>query len=337
MVTDISHDLCHPTSATEQWSGDAMRILAPRGVDLDAPGRQVGVAVVGSLDRAHGYVSTPVPIAVLANGDGPTVVLTAGSCSGAYGGQAMLRRFIRETRLSDISGRVIVAPTVNLTTAAIADFVETELMSRADYAVDLGSGRLVTEDLPCTFLRIDEDDHRTREKIAAAEAFGLGDVFVITADTENQTIFAAADRHNTILVTAELGSTDRVSREITQAGTAGLSRLLDHWNVLRAPFDLDSPGPTRFLRLAEPAIVPIGGVLEPLVTIGDHIERHQIIGRMRRIYDLEEEPVDVTAQRAGIFAMVAVHPTVSAGGYACTVAVPTPPRNGRIPELSQQK
>jgi predicted deacylase len=334
----------------------------PLTVDLDAQGRQIGVASISWSDHEHAYSSIPVPIAVLANGSGPTVVLTAGTHGDEWEGQVLLRRFIRETPVGAISGRVIVLPATNLPavraarrtspidngnlnrafpgnplgtpTEAIADFVETELMSRADYAVDLHSGGFATEYLPCAFLRIDEDDGRTREKIAAAEALGLPDVFVVPAAGEHRTMSAAADRSGAVMVATELGGAGRISREILAAASIGLSRLLDHWGVLAAPSNLDPPGPTRFLRLAEPAVIPVDGLLEPCVTIGDYIERGQVVGLVHRLDDLDAAPVEVIATRGGVVAIVAVNPLVRAGSYACTIAVPTPPVNGRIPELT---
>jgi predicted deacylase len=331
-------------------------------VDLDAPGRQVGVVAVSCSDDAFACASISLPIAVLTNGEGPTVVLTAGTHGDEWEGQVLLRRFIRETPLMEIHGRVIVLPATNLPTvraarrtspiddgdldrafpgdpfgtptSIIADFIESELMTRADYAVDLHSGGFATEYLPCTFLRIDDDERRTRRKIVAAEAFGLPDVFVVSAAGEHRTMSAAADRHDVVMVATELGGAGRVNREVLAAATAGLDRLLDHWDVVPATRTLQPAASTRFLRLAEQAVVPIDGLLEPLVTIGDFIERDQVVGRVHRLDDLAAEPVDVVSRRSGIVAIIAISPLVRAGSYACTIAVPTPPHNGTIPELS---
>ena len=61
-------------------------------IDLAAPGKRIGhLELVGSDDE-HAYGVIPVPIAVIANGKGPSALVTAGVHGDEYEGQVLARR-----------------------------------------------------------------------------------------------------------------------------------------------------------------------------------------------------------------------------------------------------
>src|SRR5262245_47395787 len=128
-------------------------------IDLDAPGRQMGLV---SFD------SVSTPIISLHSGAGPTIVLTAGVHGDEYEGQVALSELARALGIDEIQGRVIIVPMVNgpachagerrtpidglnlnrafpgkvdgSFTAQLAHFTEIELYARADYAADFHGG-----------------------------------------------------------------------------------------------------------------------------------------------------------------------------------------------------
>src|SRR5690606_28603089 len=83
-------------------------------LDLDAPGRQVGVVRIEHSVHRSAYGTVPIPLAVFANGTGPTVLLMAGSHGDEYEGQLALARLVREIDVERISGRIFVLPAANL-------------------------------------------------------------------------------------------------------------------------------------------------------------------------------------------------------------------------------
>jgi predicted deacylase len=82
-------------------------------VDLEAPGRQVGFIRVEHSVHRSAYGTIPVPLAVFANGSGPTILLMAGSHGDEYEGQLALTRLIRTLDVSRIHGRILVLPAAN--------------------------------------------------------------------------------------------------------------------------------------------------------------------------------------------------------------------------------
>lgn len=137
------------------------------GVDFAASGKQTGfLRVSHSVHRsAYGWVS--VSGAVIASGDGPTVLILAGVYGDEYEGQIALTKLVQELSPGDIQGRIIVLAAANApaaeaglrtspvdqgnmnrafpgdprgsVTEMIARCIEFELMPEADYMVDLHS------------------------------------------------------------------------------------------------------------------------------------------------------------------------------------------------------
>ena len=137
-------------------------------IDLDAKGKQLSALTLDHSDDANAYTALSIPIAIIASGDGPTVLLVAGNHGNEYEGQVALREFVRQADVSDISGRIIVIPSLNMPaaradvrvspldgvnlnrvfpgsadagpTAAIAGFVNDIVLPVCDAGVDIHTG-----------------------------------------------------------------------------------------------------------------------------------------------------------------------------------------------------
>jgi len=320
-------------------------------VDLDATGRHIGIAAIDYSDDAHAFAAIPVPIAVLSGGPGPTVLLTGGTHGDEWEGQLLVRRLIRTLDPTRLHGRILALPGLNQPavraarrtspidganlnrsfpgnpnggpTAILADFVEQELLPRADYAVDLHSGGTATRYLPCAFLRIDGDDQRTEQKLAAAEAFGLPDTFVVAGSPETRTLSAAADRQGAVMLAAELAGAGSVDVNVLSAANEALYRLLEHWKLLDPTTEeRESPVATRFLRPAALVTTPIDGIFEPIAALGDTVGKDEVVGYIHRVDDIDAAPVELRAPLAGVIAVARVLPLVSAGSHAYSISTP---------------
>jgi predicted deacylase len=321
-------------------------------IDLGTSGRSIGHLLVPYSDDEHAYSTIPVPLAVLSGGEGPTVLIAAGTHGDEWEGQVIARQLVAEVDLDHLNGTIIVLPSHNLPavrssrrcspidagnlnrafpgdrdgtpTQMIADYVEHVLLSRCDYAVDLHSGGTATEYLACAFLRIDGDHRRDAEKIAGAVAFGLPHSFVVTAAGEDRSLSAAADRQNAVMVAAELGGGGRIDLDILSRATAGVSRLLAHWGLLPNDLRPSQPAvPTRFLYLGAPSnIVHNHGILEPHVKLGDKVVAGDVVGHVHDLENLGAVSEEVLASADGVIAIVRVPPLVRPGDFASTVGLP---------------
>ena len=145
-------------------------------VDLWGSGRQVGHLRVPQSRDDSGWGTIPVPVAVVANGTGPTVLLTAGNHGDEYEGQVALLDLARQLRAEDVQGRVILLPAMHYPACAVgkrlspldgrdfnrcfpgdpfggfamclAHFVDTVLLPLCDFQMDLHSGGTGMDILP---------------------------------------------------------------------------------------------------------------------------------------------------------------------------------------------
>ena len=64
-------------------------------IDLAAAGKQVGRLQLPRISNTGGWAYSFVPIATIANGEGPTVVVSAGNHGDEYEGQVAALRLIQ--------------------------------------------------------------------------------------------------------------------------------------------------------------------------------------------------------------------------------------------------
>src|ERR1700754_3467341 len=83
-------------------------------VDFDKPGRQLGFVRIPHSPHDDAWGVTQVPIAVIANGKGPTVIIEGGNHGDEYEGPITIGELIRALDPGAIQGRLILLPTINV-------------------------------------------------------------------------------------------------------------------------------------------------------------------------------------------------------------------------------
>ena len=87
---------------------------ASTSVDFEKPGKQIGFVNIPHSPHEDAWGATRIPIAVIRNGTGPTVILQAGNHGDEYEGPIALGELIRELDPGMVSGRIIFLPAVNV-------------------------------------------------------------------------------------------------------------------------------------------------------------------------------------------------------------------------------
>lgn len=82
-------------------------------IDLDGFGKSTGHVVAPWSRDESGWGNLLTPIAVIANGEGPTVLLTGGNHGDEFEGPVALRRLVHALDADDVAGRIIVVPGLN--------------------------------------------------------------------------------------------------------------------------------------------------------------------------------------------------------------------------------
>jgi predicted deacylase len=334
-------------------TANAPRTRITTDIDYDRPGRQLGHLRLIHSDNRHAFSVIPVPVAVLANGSGPTVLLSAGNHGDEYEGQVILQQLVRTLPLERIGGRLIVLPALNYPavtaaarvspldggnmnrafpgdpdggpTVALAHYVESVLLPLADAAADLHSGGTATAYVPCAYLHGGGGRELLRRKIAAARAFGAPYTVVAGATSDSRSLSAACDRLGVMMVATELAGGATVDDTALAIGRAGLMRLLHHVGALAGPPPREHAHETRLIAPTGPAssvMAPIDGVFEPFHALGAQVRAGEPAGRIHPVGELDRPSAEMTFGHDGLVMVRRVPALVCRGDYVYRLAVP---------------
>lgn len=87
--------------------------IAESTIDLNVDGKQHGFLTLPCASARSAFGAVQIPVFVIRNGEGPTVTLLAGSRGDEFDGQVALHRLIETIELKDVTGCLIIAPTMN--------------------------------------------------------------------------------------------------------------------------------------------------------------------------------------------------------------------------------
>lgn len=301
-------------------------------IDLDQPGLRHGFLKVphSTHDSAYGWI--PVPITVAANGSGPSVLLVAGNHGDEYEGQIALMKIVRSLDHARLRGRLIVLTAANYPavmagrraspiddgnlnrcfpgnangtpTEMIAHYIETVLLARCQYCLDLHSGGSSLEYVAHAHARRPGDAERRAATLALIEAFGAPyGGLVKPLQGEPRTLSAAAERQGVVYLNAELGGGGTISHELVVLAEAGVRRALASVGVL--PADA-LPRPTHGMRpfsvegAANYVYCLEDGLFEPYARLEQDVIAAQPAGALHFPHTPWREEQIVTFETAGM-------------------------------------
>ena len=299
-------------------------------VDYERAGKQVGWLNLPHSVTRSAYGVIRIPVCVVKNGTGPTILLMAGNHGDEYEGQVALTRFVREVDPAAVQGRIIVLPAANLPAAlagarvspldggnlnrafsddpergptwAIAHYIDTVLFPICTAFHDYHSGGSSLHYLPFASARLSGDPDLDRRSLAALKAFAppLAQVWAFSADPRLSA--AAANRRKVINLGGEFGGAGDVSVDGVRLVEAGMRRFLAHFEVMELPPDAPAPPETRFVEVKGReyfVYAPDRGVFEPAVRLGDRVEAGQRAGLIHFVEDPTRPAVPCSFNAAG--------------------------------------
>ena len=194
---------------------------------------------------------------MIASGTGPTVLVSAGTHGDEYEGQIAARRLLAEVEPAQVSGRVIVVPTISIEAAkahsrfwpsganfnrsfpgrldgppdeVLAHFFTTVLFPLVDMIVELHSGGSGSWIVPCSHMCAVDDPAQRKAMLEGMEAWNSDVHFLYTAgDNYFPTIAQAQGK---TIVTTELGGAGLIPRSVHELAWSGLTNVLRHFGVL---------------------------------------------------------------------------------------------------------
>ena len=304
------------------------RIHAP-DLDFERDGKQVTWLRLPHSSNTSAYGWIPIPIAVVRNGEGPTVLLTAGNHGDEYEGQVALVKLIRALQPDEVHGRLIIVPQLNAPAAqagtrvspidginlnrcfpgdpdgsptlVIGDYVERVLMGMADYALDLHSGGRTLMYVPSVLTHLSGDDGIDQKARELLEVFGAPAGYIMTTPLDDRTLLGAASRNGVVALGTELGGSGAVGNHGLAVGEHGVRNVLAHLGVLRGA-GVEGPATQRIVAVGarDYAFAPDRGVFEYRVEVGDDVEAGQPLGDLHFIDDPMRPPVSVGVPSTGL-------------------------------------
>ncbi len=291
-------------------------------VDFDRDGKQIGHFSIPQSPHDDAWGTVQVPLAVVKNGNGPTILIEAGNHGDEYEGPIALGELLREIDPTDISGRIIAIPAINIRaveagtrtspvdglnfnrsfpgdfngtlTSQIAAYVHDCLFPISDYFLDLHSGGSSLMILPSAIIEPSPTADGHRRNIKATLAFGAPTVVMVDNLGETRTSTAAANLQGLIVIGSEMAGGGLVSQDALAICRRGIRNVLKHAGILKGELDMPANANARVLKVpgSEGYIMSDeDGVFEPISELGAVVRKGDVAGRIHFLRTPQREPV----------------------------------------------
>ena len=321
-------------------------------LDLQSPGKRTGYLRLIHSDNAHAASIIPIPIAVVVAGEGPSVLLCAGTHGNEYEGQVILRELAGELTPESVNGRVIVMPSLNMPavrddarvspldganlnrefpgasdhgpTAAIAGFVAEVILPLCDAGIDIHTGGDSMTFVPLVYLCRCENDEVFGRSAALAEAFGAPWTYLVTGVQGQGGFDPCAQNQGVAFISTELGGGARLGRETLDIGRRGVRNVLAHLGVIPSEATTGEALPTtRCLTNRGPdgtLVCECAGFLETLQAPGAAVAQGETVARVHPVENGFGSAETLLAPRDGIIVSQRTAPHVRHGDIVLDVA-----------------
>jgi predicted deacylase len=325
-------------------------------VDYDRPGKQFGRLQIPRSTNESGWSNLFAPAACIANGGGPTVLVTGGVHGDEPEGQIAALKLARDTQPEDVRGRLIILPCLspeasqaytrlwpsgaNLNRSfpgsptgsldqILADYLTRVLFPISDYVCDIHSGGRSLLCLPWSEMHLVDDREQRRAMFDAMLAWNTGYHFIYINIAGSGLLVDEAERLGKVVVGTELGGGGHVTAGIHRMAERGLRNFLRHTGVMRGPVErraslgLPEAVILKALEAEDYLLAPESGLFETAVELGQLVERGQVVGRLHFLERPDRVPEGITALTSGIVCAIRAIATTQQGdclvviGQAC--------------------
>lgn len=319
-------------------------------LDYARPGKQVGHLAIPYSHNLGGWANLLVPAAVVARGSGPTVLVMAGNHGDEYPGQIAVGRLLRELSPEQVTGRLILIPTLTMPAAkamtrlspldgknfnrcfpgspagtpseVLAHYLTTVLFPLADVVVDLHTGGRSLDFVPCAHMHLVPKGPQRAAMLAGTEAFNTGVCFLYADVAGGGLLPVEAEGQGKVVITTEMGGSENVTAEVHRLTQSGLRNVLIQSGVLAGQL-VPRPRPARWVQALhrdDYRFAPESGVYENLVPLGDTVAAGQPVGAVHFLERPDREPVVVTAAAAGVLVATRAPSLVGQGDCVACIA-----------------
>jgi N2-acetyl-L-2,4-diaminobutanoate deacetylase len=278
-------------------------------IDFERDGKQIGFLNLPHSPNLDAWGVVPIPLCVIKNGKGPSVILEGGNHGDEYEGPITLGHLIRELDPAEIQGRLIIIPAINqpaatagqrvspddgknfnrtfpgsptgTVTEQISHYVDSVLFPMADAFIDLHSGGSSLALTPSAIIEPAADPAIMKRNIDAVLAFNAPISVVIGNFGDPRTSTASAVRRGLTVVATEMAGGGTVSPEALKICKRGVHNVLAHLGVLPGK-KLEPAAPTRLMQIPGDGHVFAGadGIFEPFHPNGAAVRKGEPAGQV---------------------------------------------------------
>ncbi len=275
-----------------------------------------------------------MPVIVIKNGSGPTVMFSGGNHGDEYEGPIAIMKLAREIDPGSIQGRLILLPALNFPavcsgtrtspidggnmnrsfpgssrggiTNMIAHYVHSNLLPLCDVVADVHSGGKTLNFVPSAIMHQLDNEDRMQATLDALVAFGAPIGLVLRELDAEGMLDTAVEEMGKIFISTELGGGGSVTAETVRVADVGLKNLLRHFGLLEETVvNRESLGlePTRMMHTPDGdcfVIAEEDGIYEVVADLGTEVEAGATIGRIHNHHDPSRQPVVHSAHRSGL-------------------------------------
>jgi N-alpha-acetyl-L-2,4-diaminobutyrate deacetylase len=324
---------------------------ARTNIDFDRSGKQTGFIDIAHSPHEDAWGATRIPIAVIKNGKGPTIILEGGNHGDEYEGPIALGELIRDLDPGRIQGRIIFLPAINTPaviagrrtspvdglnlnrtfpgnsrgtiTQQISAYVSEVIFPMGDAYLDLHSGGSSLMILPSAIIEPAPDPSHHKRNIAAAFAFDAPLTVVIDNLGEPRTSTAASVKAGLTTVGTEMAGAGTVTIAALNICRQGVRNVLGHLGILPEAAKPVENKPRKLLRIPGNegfVLATVDGVFEPFQELGTEVHAGDAAGRIHNLADPSRPPETLHYAADGIVYGKRQPGRVAAGNCCVTVA-----------------
>ncbi len=336
--------------------GEGAKSKVSTDLDFEADGKQISYLKIPYSRNTSAWGQVLIPIIQFKNGKGPTVLLSGGVHGDEYEGPVALIKLVQRLKVEQVSGRIIILPAVNLPahlsatrlspldqldlnrsfpgdskgsiTQVIADYVNRELIGRADMVVDMHSGGHSLDFVPCAVMHKLDNKKQEKKILEALKAFGAPFGLYLKEGDPDGLLDTAVESQGKIFISTELRGGGSVTKTAVDVADNGLCNLLRHFGVAevrpskytryraqRTETLLHTDDKGCFINCEEQ------GLFEPLVELGETVKQGQAVAQLHGISSPSRRPKLLKSAQEGVVICRRVPGRAEAGDCLMVVGI----------------
>lgn len=303
-------------------------------INFEVDGKQVGYLRAPASTNQSAWGSVLVPVAVVKNGEGPTILFVGGNHGGEYEGPVTLLKLIRRLQPEQVQGRVIVLPALNLPAVAagqrlspldnkdmnrvfpgrpngtisemIAHYLHEEILPLCDAVIDLHSGGVSLSLMPYISMHFLNDVEQHERTWQAMMAFQSPLALVMKEISGPGLLDYAVERAGKVFLCAEVGGGGSLAPDSAKIMAQGVDNLLKHFGLIEGqPQTREQRGltPMKIMEIPDASYYHAAmwaGIYESFHELGDFVEAGELLGQIHFAQYPQREPETVVARRSGM-------------------------------------